>query len=130
MKIYLAPCVMLAAVAIPFAANAATAPAVISFEQHVTPLLKKYCYECHGDGMDKAGLAFDHYKSVDDVRAPAARKHWEGVLRNITRHEMPPDDASLFPTNAEREVIAQFVERELFQLDPENPDPGRVPIRR
>src|SRR5688572_14032654 len=99
MKIYRALRVMLAAAAIPFfahLASAASAPTVISFEKHVTPLLQRYCYECHGDGMNKAGLALDDYKSANDVRAPAARKHWEGVLRNVTRHEMPPDDASVF----------------------------------
>ncbi len=103
-------------------------PAQISFEQHVTPLLKKYCFDCHGDGINKANIALDEFKSVADVRG--ARKTWDSVLRTITRHEMPAEDAELFPTNAEREIIAQFVERELYQLDPSRPDPGRVTLRR
>ncbi len=107
---------------------AATAVAAPSFEKEVAPLLKKYCYECHDESVHKAGLALDGYKSAADVRG--ARKHFESVLRNVTRHEMPPDDAVEFPTNAERETIAQFIESELFQLDPANPDPGRVTLRR
>lgn len=104
--------------------------ASISFERQVTPLLQKYCYDCHGDGMHKGGLALDEYETLADVRAPAARKPWEAVLRNVTRHEMPPEDAAAFPTDEERELVAQFVERELFQLDPARPDPGRVVMRR
>ncbi|HUR56225.1 MAG TPA: DUF1592 domain-containing protein [Opitutaceae bacterium] len=111
-----------------FAAVGLHAAEPISFEQQVAPLLKKYCYECHGDGMDKGSIAFDDFKSAADVRA--ARKTWASVLRAVTRHEMPADDASAFPTDAEREVLAQFVERELYQLDPARPDPGRVTLRR
>jgi hypothetical protein len=109
------------------AAQSSPTPAV-SYEKHVVPLLQKYCYECHGDGMDKAGLALDDYKNAADVRA--GRKKWDLVLRHVTRHEMPPDDASEFPTNAERETIAAFIEKELYALDPAHPDPGRVTLRR
>ena len=100
----------------------------ISFERDVTPLLRKYCYDCHGDGMNKGNIALDDFKSLSDVLA--ARKTWESILRVTTRHEMPADDAAFFPTDAERETIAQFIERELFKLDPANPDPGRVTLRR
>jgi hypothetical protein len=100
----------------------------VSYERDVIPLLKKYCFECHDANVHKAELAFDDYKTVADVLK--ARKHFESALRNITRHEMPPEDASAFPTDAERETIAQFIERELFKIDPANPDPGRVVIRR
>jgi hypothetical protein len=100
----------------------------ISFEHDVTPLLKKYCYDCHGDGAHKAGLALDDFQTLKDVHGN--RKAWEAVLRNVSRHEMPPEDAIEFPTQEEREVISQFVERELFQLDPAHPDPGRITLRR
>ncbi len=107
--------------------SAATA-APVSYEKDIVPLFRKYCYECHGDGMRKSGIALDDYKTAADVRA--ARKHFASVLRVIARHEMPSDDASFFPTNAERERIAEFLERELYQLDPARPDPGRVTLRR
>jgi hypothetical protein len=100
----------------------------VSFEREVTPLLQKYCYDCHGDGSHKAGLALDDYETVADVLA--ARPKWEAVLRNVSRHEMPPDDGGLLPNDAERDTICRFVEQELFKLDPAHPDPGRVVLRR
>lgn len=109
-----------------FAAAAAVAP--VSYEKDVVPLLAKYCYECHGADVHKAGLSFEDYPTTASVHA--AHKHFEATLRNVTRHEMPPEDAAAFPTDTERETIAQFIERELFQLDPARPDPGRVTLRR
>jgi hypothetical protein len=100
----------------------------VSFEKEVTPLLQKYCYDCHGDGAHKAGLALDDYETVADVHA--ARPKWEAVLRNVSRHEMPPDDGGVLPSDTERETISRFVEQELFKLDPAHPDPGRVVLRR
>jgi hypothetical protein len=114
--------------AAPAAQPAPPAPPPPSFERDVSPLLQKYCYDCHGDGLHKSGVALDAYETAADVRA--ARKTWESVLRTITRHEMPDADAAFFPTDAERETIARFVEHELFQLDPARPDPGRVTLRR
>lgn len=110
------------------ASGAFAAAAPPSYERDIVPLFEKYCYDCHGDGMHKADLALDEFKSVADV--PRSRKQFEAVLRQVTRHEMPPSDAAFFPSEAERETIAQFIERELYQLDPAHPDPGHVVLRR
>lgn len=120
----------LALLAFPFAALAQTTPPPnpINYPRDVVPLFEKYCYDCHGDGMHKAEVALDAFKTTADVQR--GRKQFEAVLRQVTRHEMPPGDAAAFPTLAERETIAQFIERELYQLDPANPDPGRVTLRR
>jgi hypothetical protein len=111
-----------------FSVQAAEATPPISFERQVTPLLEKYCYECHGDGTHKAGLALDDYATAAHVRA--ARDKWEAVLRNVSRHEMPLDEGGPMPTDAEREIISRFVEQELYRLDPAHPDPGRAVLRR
>ncbi len=100
----------------------------IAFEHEIQPLLSRYCYECHGDGVNKAGLALDSYATAADVRQ--ARKKWELVLQHVSRHEMPPNDDGPVPSNAERDLISRFVEQELFQFDPAHPDPGRVVLRR
>lgn len=122
-------CALLSLVPLSLPAASALSPSSApSYERDITPLLKKYCYDCHAGGIDKSGIALDAYRTTADVHA--ARKTWESILRVVTRHEMPDADAEAFPTHAERETIATFIERELFKLDPARPDPGRVTLRR
>ena len=104
----------------------AAMPAV--FEKDVTPLLQKYCYDCHGIGKHKGDVALDGYKTVADVEKD--RPTWETVLHHVNSHEMPPEDTDVQPTQAERDVITAWIEKQLFKFDPEHPDPGRVTIRR
>ena len=42
---------------------------------------------------------------------------------------MPPADKDQ-PNLAERQQLIAWIERDVFKLDPNNPDPGRVTIRR
>jgi hypothetical protein len=110
-----------------FATSGPEESAPISFADHVTPLLVNYCYDCHGDGFQKGGLALDDYTTVDEVKAD--RERWELVLRHVSHREMPPDDGPM-PTDTERDTISRFIEQELYQLDPAHPDPGHVVLRR
>jgi Protein of unknown function (DUF1587)/Protein of unknown function (DUF1595)/Planctomycete cytochrome C len=100
----------------------------VAFEKDVTPLLQKYCYECHGNGKHKGDVSLDTDKSLEDVHQNA--KKWETAMERVHNLEMPPDDADLQPQPAERELISGWIEKELFHLDPANPDPGRITIHR
>jgi hypothetical protein len=114
-----------------FAAGETAAPAVaagLTFEKDVRPLLQKYCYECHGDGAHKGDVALDREKSLAEIHQAA--KKWETVMERVRTQEMPPDDAEALPTQAERELIGAWIEKELFHVDPNNPDPGRLTIHR
>jgi hypothetical protein len=90
-------------------------------------LLIKYCYECHGDGMDKGKVAFDEHPStaklVDDKRL------WLAVLKNVRAGLMPPPDKPQ-PTAAEIAKLEQWIKRDAFGLDPKRPEAGRVTVRR
>src|SRR5258707_15501474 len=67
-----------------------------AFAKNVTPLLEKYCYECHGNGKHKGKLALDSFKSVTDVEQ--GRMTWEQVLHNVRSQEMPPmEDTDVLP---------------------------------
>ncbi len=119
------------------AATAPDAPAPASalpkvetatFEKDITPLVEKYCYECHGDGMHKADIALDKFKSSADVAGDA--KTWDLVLDKIHRHEMPPEDASAQPSLEERDFLVDWIDRKIHNYDPNNPDPGRVTLHR
>jgi Protein of unknown function (DUF1592)/Protein of unknown function (DUF1588)/Protein of unknown function (DUF1587)/Protein of unknown function (DUF1585)/Protein of unknown function (DUF1595)/Planctomycete cytochrome C len=98
------------------------------FQKNVAPLLQKYCYDCHGNGKHKGDVTLDSDKSIADVHRTA--KKWETVMELVRTQQMPPDDADDQPTAHERELIGGWIERELFQVDPANPDPGRVTIHR
>jgi mono/diheme cytochrome c family protein len=111
------------------AAGKAAPDSATQFAQTVTPLLQKYCYQCHGNGKHSGKLALDNYKTIADVETNRVR--WEDVLRTVRAAEMPPpNDTKVQPTLAEREAITSWIEKELYQFDPAHPDPGKVTLRR
>jgi len=99
----------------------------VAYDKDVKPLLVKYCYDCHGDGMKKGGLALDKFK--DEASAMADRNTWEMVMENVHAHVMPPEKKKQ-PTQAERDLITGWIDTAIFKCDCEHPDPGRVTIRR
>src|SRR5471030_1301954 len=102
-------------------------PKSLTLEKDLRPIFQQYCYDCHGNGEQEGGLALDSYKTADDVLHD--RKEWELLLHHIHAHEMPPADEAQ-PTQAQRDLIATWIEKELYHYDPNLPDPGRVTIRR
>ena len=94
----------------------------------VLPLLNRYCWDCHGDGATKGGLALDTFTNVTAVVND--RRTWERVLNNIESGEMPPKKKKSQPSTQERTQVTGWIERTLFPVDPEHPDPGRVTLHR
>tara|TARA_R110002096_G_scaffold16106_33_gene55240 strand:- start:7546 stop:9861 length:2316 start_codon:yes stop_codon:yes gene_type:complete len=104
-----------------------TGSPAVSFLDDVEPILIDHCYECHGDGSSKGGIELDAFDSHEDLLA--ALELWEGVHHNIDAFLMPPSEKPQME-DFEREILATWIEKEIFKLDPRNPDPGRVTIRR
>ncbi len=50
-------------------ASGAEVKAAAHFRKDIQPILRKYCYDCHGDGMDKGNVAFDEFKSDEELLA-------------------------------------------------------------
>src|SRR4051812_482396 len=50
-------------------ASSAPVPAAAQFHTTIQPILEKYCSDCHTDGMNKGGVAFDEFKSDDALVA-------------------------------------------------------------
>src|SRR5437868_12032453 len=113
--------VMLMLVGLASEAALAAAPAepVGGFEKDVRPLLEKYCFECHGDGVDKGGLALDEMKGEEALlRRPEV---WFKVLKNLRAGIMPPRKKKQ-PSEAEKEVLASWIKTGAFGIDLAHPD--------
>ncbi len=116
------------------AKGAATGPgpgeAVAYFEKNIRPLLQKYCYDCHADGVNKGKVSFDEL-----TPAEVAGKHdlWLAALKNVRGGLMPPreeGDENSRPMPEEIQRLTDWIKFGAFGLDPANPDPGRVTVRR
>src|ERR1700683_2879553 len=102
-------------------AGTAEPQAVAQFHRNVEPLLQQYCYQCHGDGMNKGGVAFDGLKSSGEI---LNHDLWSKVLANVRSGLMPPEKEAK-PTAAEQRTLEEWVKYQAFGIDPKNPDPGR-----
>ncbi|TLD69476.1 DUF1592 domain-containing protein [Phragmitibacter flavus] len=98
-----------------------------TFEKSVLPVLQTFCYDCHGDGMDKGDFAMDGHK--DYAEALSDKKMWDHVREIMSTHVMPPEDKDQ-PTLEERKLVLKWIEDEVFWVDPTKPDPGHVTLRR
>ena len=99
----------------------------VTFEKEIKPILEDYCFDCHGDGSSKGDFSMDDYDNLsghlDDI------DHWLAVWRNVRSQIMPPPKKDQ-PDLAEKRQLMGWIEKRVFKLDPKNPDPGRVTIRR
>ncbi|MFK5924636.1 MAG: DUF1592 domain-containing protein [Verrucomicrobiota bacterium] len=97
------------------------------FTGKVEPVLSKYCYDCHGDGSDKGDFVMDDYDTLDEHFGNMGM--WYDVWKNLRSNLMPPADKKQ-PSDEDRAKMLAFIERAVFDIDPNNPDPGLVTIRR
>ncbi len=99
----------------------------VTFEKEIKPILEDYCFDCHGDGASKGDFSMDEYDDLsghlDDI------DHWLAVWRNVRSQIMPPPKKDQ-PDLAEKQQLMRWIEKRVFKLDPNHPDPGRVTIRR
>jgi Protein of unknown function (DUF1592)/Protein of unknown function (DUF1588)/Protein of unknown function (DUF1587)/Protein of unknown function (DUF1585)/Protein of unknown function (DUF1595)/Ca-dependent carbohydrate-binding module xylan-binding/Cytochrome C oxidase, cbb3-type, subunit III len=97
------------------------------FVKDVQPLLKKYCAECHFGEQVKGGIAFDTFK--DERTAVDRRQDWEKIARQLASETMPPVGKPE-PTDAERQLLVQWIDSRVLKIDCSKVDPGRVTVRR
>ena len=109
-----------------FGLRAAAADATAQFRKDIQPVLKEFCYDCHGDGAKKGGLAFDELKTDG---ALLDHDLWLKVLKNTRAGLMPPEKKP-HPSTGELAKVEEWIKYSAFGIDPKNPDPGRVTVRR
>lgn len=122
---------VLALAAAPWAVAESTPTAAANYHKKVAPILEKYCYDCHGNGLEKGKVSFDTFASDKDMLAK--RDLWLAALKNVRAGMMPPreEGAEDFRPNAEElATLTNWIKFEAFGTDVKNPDPGRVTVRR
>jgi len=97
------------------------------FHRDIEPVLQDFCYDCHGGGEKKGGVAFDELNSTNGFAE--ARDVWWKALKNLRAGLMPPNQKPQ-PSPDQKELIARWIKATVFAGDPQNPNPGRVTIRR
>jgi hypothetical protein len=107
--------------------SVASAEPESNYKKEITPILEKYCFDCHADGVSKGKFSMDGFKDLSAHLKD--QKHWLTIWRNVRSQIMPPSDKAQ-PALSERKQLLAWIEKDVFKLDPENPDPGRVTIRR
>src|SRR5438477_12419960 len=84
----------------PLASSSAAEPADPAFAASVAPVLKTYCFTCHGGGKPKSDLALD-------TLGPDFARHadvWKGVRARLIDVSMPPKGKQR-PTGTESTAV-------------------------
>jgi hypothetical protein len=98
-----------------------------AYTTRILPILERYCYDCHADGLKKGGVTLDSHRDIQSLFAD--RDLWERVRTQIDFRLMPPPDEEA-PGDAERGQLLAWIDDAIFPVDPDNPDPGHVTLRR
>ncbi len=117
------------AVAGGIAAKNSIPPKVIArYEESIKPILRRYCYRCHGDSDAKGGIRFDELGVRFQVaQSVEAWKHVRTVLETV---EMPPKDARALPEET-RETLVAWVVNALEEMAlVKRRENGSFPMRR
>ncbi len=97
------------------------------YHKEILPIFENYCYDCHGDGLKKGELALDRFGDIPSMIAK--RDVWKRVRDHIDFRLMPPPKEAS-PKTEERQKLLKRIDDAIFPVDPNNPDPGHVTIRR
>lgn len=100
---------------------------------HVIPatihtLLKRDCLDCHGEDSPEGGLSLTQLMQKEF--GEPQRQVWWKVLNNVRAGTMPPPESGSEITADERAELAKWIKFDVFQINPSDPDPGKVTIRR
>jgi len=111
----------------------AIAPRPARTPSSVTPqVFEDYCFECHGSSDPKADLSIERLvSSAGRASVGVNWQDWERVADMLESGKMPPKEATLFPSDAERTAAMQWIRSSLAKYEAEHAgDPGRVTVRR
>jgi hypothetical protein len=108
-------------------ASAAEPEGATQFRKHVEPILVQLCVGCHNSELKKGGVTFDQFESTTALLEN--RDLWWKALQMLRAGIMPPKNKPR-PTAEQLAQIEKWIKHSAFKIDPRNPDPGRVTVRR
>ena len=93
---------------------------------------KEYCFECHGTDKPKGDVSIERLLADPSSNAVGANwQDWERVADMLESGKMPPKEATVFPTDDERNAAAAWIRTSLRTYEAEHAgDPGHVTVRR
>jgi hypothetical protein len=103
------------------------ADGVSTYREKIKPILEKHCFDCHANGGAEGGIAFDAFATEE--AAAADRKFWLRVLRIRRAGVMPPAGHDKV-SDEDAKALDEWIKYSVFQIDPKNPDPGKITVRR
>src|SRR3954463_4061314 len=77
-------------------------PAALMFARDVQPLLRTYCFDCHGGDKHKGDISLAPFP--DDQAVQSDPKLWRAVLGQLGDYTMPPKTKPQ-PSMAERQRL-------------------------
>jgi hypothetical protein len=98
-----------------------------AFSSDIRPMLQEFCFDCHADGANKGGVSFDSFKSEQALLGD--HDLWLRAMKNLRASIMPPPKKPQ-PDARQKQLIEQWIKTAVFKADTQNPDPGRVTVRR
>jgi PAS domain-containing protein len=101
--------------------------AAVKFRELIEPILADHCYACHGAGIKKGSVTLDDFPTDESILGK--KELWSSVLKNVRGGLMPPAGKPRL-TPEEMKSLENWIKRGAFALDPADPDPGRVTLRR
>lgn len=91
-------------------------------------LFQQHCFDCHGGGANEGELQLDQL--LLQPASDATRQVWWKVLSNVRAGTMPPPDSGHRLERPQRQSVGQWIQFQSLGIDPAQPDPGRVTLRR
>lgn len=91
--------------------------AVYDYDRDISPLLKRYCYECHSGDEGQGDIYLDirpgpHGRAL----SPIEREEYEKMVWVLHDQEMPPKDEQQ-PTLKERALLLDWIIRDRLRLE-------------
>jgi hypothetical protein len=88
------------------------AKSVGTFKQRIQPLLKRYCYDCHGRKETEGKVKLTEFSSWKDLETNP--QLIENMIEALGKNEMPPKDAKQ-PSDTQRQSLLIHLNRSLHR---------------